>query len=125
MQGRDILTGVQERDTLSCVQERDIPGVCEGAGCPGECAGAGYPDGCAVMRYSGGCAATRYFGGCAGVCVLTRKLILDFSHSRSQQFFHPPPYGSREWGVKKLLRATVIFQSPVRPNVDMDQFNLE
>ena len=35
------------------------------------------------------------------------------------------PYGSREWGVNKLLPATVIFQSPVRPNVDMDPFNLE
>ena len=53
---RDILACVQEQDILASVQGRDIlTGV----------ARAGYP--------------VVYFGGGAGVCVLTWKLILDFS----------------------------------------------
>ena len=70
MQGRDILTGVQDRDTLSCDARAGYPGVCEGAGCPGGCAGAGYPNGCAATRYSCRvCSYEIFNGGCAGVCV--------------------------------------------------------
>ena len=86
-----ILACVQEWDILVGVQERGISWrvcksriswrVCRG-GISWRVCKSGIP--CRVCKsgisgISGGCAATRYFGGCAGVCVLTWKLILDFS----------------------------------------------
>ena len=76
----DILVGVQERGiSWRMCKSAGYPGVCASAGYPVVCARAGYPGLCEGAGCPGGCAGAGYADGCAGVCVLTWKLILDFS----------------------------------------------